>query len=97
MAIEPISGVAAIEPLPAQPVRAVHSPSPNVQLHAAAAIENASVEQLAVDGDAMAVDKLAEEKKKRTVIDTQPKPLQPARYHVGPHEPGKGELIDIYD
>jgi hypothetical protein len=104
MQIEPISSVGGVSVPAVSPVEpptesghpANQSPA-QLALAEAHAKESQTLEQRASDGDPIALAQLAEDQKQITPIDSQqllpPHPQHPP----GAHEPGKGNLIDIYD
>lgn len=59
--------------------------------------ESETVEQLASDGDPIALAQLAEDEKRLIPIDSQQLLPPPLEHPTGAHESGKGILIDIYD
>jgi hypothetical protein len=94
-AIAPVSGSGAVTPLPAEHAHVVPSPPMHAALTEAKAKGAETLEQLAADGDALAIIKLAQEEEQAIPVDAQ-HPL-PVDHAPGAHEPGKGDLIDIYD
>jgi hypothetical protein len=99
MEIEPISGIggaSAAAPLPAEHVHTAQPPPSQVALDQAEANQLQLTEQLAADGDPLAIVQLAQDQKRLTPIDAELLLPSPAEHPVV-HEPGKGDLIDLYD
>ncbi len=98
MAVDSVTGVSETVASAAAVPLAHDHPSPSqVALADAQAKEQETDEQLAAGGDRLAIDKLEQAYARLTPTSSQH--LEPAVVHhaAGAVEPGKGELIDVYD
>ena len=97
MEIKPISELSGLSEIPAGQGHLTHESPPQIALAQAKTNEAKTVEQLAEEGDPLAVNQVAQEDKELIPITSQHL-LAPHLEHLpGAHEDGKGELIDIYD
>ena len=95
MELDPISGVGGLAALPAEHAASPHASPSQTALSEAKAREAETPEQLAADGDPIAIAQLAQAEDRLT--PTRSQHLQPAAHPAGAHEAGKGDLIDVYD
>ena len=104
MEVEPISSVAGLSPaaVAAEAAHAAHLSPAAVHLAASKAKLTETPQERAAAGDPIAQAHVAQEQALTTPISAQG--LQPTEaaqllpaHPAGGHEPGKGELIDVYD
>jgi hypothetical protein len=99
MAIEPISNIGgvAVPVIPPEYAHLAGGSAAQVNLAQALAKETQTTEQRANDGDPIALAQLAEDEKNLIPIDSQQLLPPPLEHPTGATEPGKGNIIDIYD
>jgi hypothetical protein len=100
MEIEPITSIGGTQtagPSQAEQAYAAQAQPSVPAADEAKANELATVEQLAANGDPLAVIDLAHAQQRLTPIDAQLLFPAPAGHAAGAHEAGKGDLIDVYD
>ena len=107
MPVEAIAPVGSVSEVAAAAVTALHAhasplaaepPTPSqAALADAQAVAGETDQQLADDGDPLAIDRVSQDQDRLTPVSAQH--LQPAHvsHAAGATEPGKGALIDVYD
>ena len=99
MEIEPIASVDGLTGVPASEallldyLHQLHASPAQIALAEAQAKSSETTEELAEDGDPIALLRLQQDEDRSTPAAVIPHPDHP----TGPHEDGKGDVIDIYD
>ncbi len=103
MAIEPIGNVDQVGSLPAtealtlEYLHQIHAGPQQIELAKAHLEELKTTEQRVADGDPIAIGEQFEEEKLHTPVAAQGVQPPLAGRSEPAHEPGKGNLIDVYD